>query len=86
MEIEEGTVTMAKALEIDFEAPSSHKWVSTGGKPGRISEARQGENFQNGFYKVYAQVHLSVSISVEVVDRICFRPPIPPPLPPCEFL
>lgn len=34
VKIEEGTVTMAKALEIDFEATGSHKWVSTGGKPG----------------------------------------------------
>lgn len=37
---------MAKAQEIDFEAPSSHKWVSTGGKPGRIIGAEQGEIFR----------------------------------------
>ncbi|GAA6090740.1 uncharacterized [Tachysurus ichikawai] len=41
VKIEEGTVTVAKALEIDFETQSSHKWVSTGGKPGRISGAEQ---------------------------------------------
>ncbi|TTF87022.1 Plexin A3 [Bagarius yarrelli] len=33
VKIAEGAVTMAKALEIDFESPSLYKWVSSGEKP-----------------------------------------------------